>query len=192
MVKAALWVRVSDPDKQTVANQLPPLAELAERRGFEVVRTYAVESSAWRGKHHPALADLYADAQRGLFDVVIVWALDRLSREGVYATAYTLRRLALANVNIISHQEPFIEAMGEMRDVLVAFLSWVAEYESKRRSERTKAGMARSAAAGVRVGRPSGTKDSKSRRQRSDKGVARPHRRGNRQGGTGMPIGGAA
>ena len=179
---AALWLRVSDRDQQTVDNQEAPLRELAERRGLEIVTVYRVEGSAWRGKHHPALERLYSDASRGSISAVIVWALDRLSREGIFATAYTLRRLAAAGVRVISLQEPWVESMDGVRDLLVAVMAWVAGYESERRSERTRAGLERARRAGVTLGRPKGSRDRGARRRRSDRGL---RRLGNGAGPTG-------
>jgi putative DNA-invertase from lambdoid prophage Rac len=48
-----------------------------------------------------------------------------------------------------------------MTDLLLVITGWVAQMESKRRSERTKAGMARARAAGKHVGRPKGSSDKK-------------------------------
>jgi DNA invertase Pin-like site-specific DNA recombinase len=47
-VKAALWLRVSDPSVQTVANQRPELEALAERRGWEIARVFEVGASAYK------------------------------------------------------------------------------------------------------------------------------------------------
>ena len=73
----ALYVRTSRVD-QHPENQLPELHRLAEQRGLEVVEIYEEQISAV--KHRPALERLMRHAQRGAFNVVIVWALDRLGR----------------------------------------------------------------------------------------------------------------
>jgi len=47
-------------------------------------------------------------------------------------------------VKIVSYQEPWTEAPGDLvGDILFAIAAWVANQESKRRSERTKAGLLR-------------------------------------------------
>ncbi len=63
-------------------------------------------------------------------------------------------------------QEPWTEAGGELLDLLLAIAGWVARMESNRRSERTKAGLARAVAQGKRLGRPPGSKDKKKRSRR--------------------------
>jgi len=79
--KAALYVRVST-DRQTVANQVEALAAVAKARGWEVVATYQDNgiSGAKTRKDRPGLDTLLNDAQRGKFNVVMAWAIDRIGR----------------------------------------------------------------------------------------------------------------
>ncbi len=165
MTRAAIWLRVSDPGQHT-ENQLPDLQAWAERRDLEVVQVYQLQESAWRGAHQTALTQVYEDARRGKFKVLLVWALDRLSREGPLATLEIIDRLSKAGVQVWSYQEPWTEAGGELLDLLLAIAGWVARMESNRRSERTKAGLARAVAQGKRLGRPPGSKDKKKRSRR--------------------------
>lgn len=163
-MKAALWARVST-DEQECENQLRQLRAYAERRGLEVACVYRLEQSAFTGAHRNALEQVLRDARAGHFAVLLVWALDRLSREGPLATLQLVDRLSRLNVQVISLQEPWTEVGGELRDLLLALVGWVARYESQRRSERTKAGLARARAAGTRLGRKPGSKDKKRRRR---------------------------
>lgn len=61
------------------------------------------------------------------------------------------------------------EALGEVGELLLALTGWVARMESQRRSERTKAGLARVVAQGKKLGRPLGSKDKRRRKKRSPK-----------------------
>ncbi len=97
---------------------------------------------------------------------MVVWALDRLSREGPLAILTLVNRLKQKGVKLISYQESWTEAPGEMAELLYALTGWVARMESQRRSERTKAGLARVKAQGKRLGRPPGSKDRRKRRRR--------------------------
>jgi len=164
-VKAGLLARVSDPGQHT-DNQLPDLLAWAERRGFEVVVTYQFQESAWKGAHQKQLAHVYRDARAGKFQVLLVWALDRLSREGPLGTLEIVHRLGQSGVQVWSLQEPWTEAGGELLDLLLAIAGWVARMESNRRSERTKAGLKRAVSQGKRLGRPPGSKDKKKRSRR--------------------------
>jgi DNA invertase Pin-like site-specific DNA recombinase len=164
-VKAALWLRVSDPGVQTIENQRPELEALAKRRGWRVARSFEVGASAYKGAHLKALGELYDGARRGEYQVVVTWSLDRLSREGPQATLEIVSRLGKYGCQVVSLQEPWTEVGGELLDLLLAIAGWVARMESQRRSERTKAGLARARAQGKHLGRPAGRKDGKKRKR---------------------------
>ena len=137
----------------------------AEQRGFEVVAIYREEESAWRAGHQRELAQLIMDARKRKFRVILVWALDRLSREGSAAILGIVSRLSRYGVKVLLYQESWTEAPGELGELLFAIAGWVARMESQRRSERTKAGLARVRAQGRRLGRPPGSKDKRKRRR---------------------------
>lgn len=127
--KAVIWLRVSTGE-QHAENQLLDLQTFAARRGLEVVKVYEVQESAWKGAHLKALSQVYADARAGRFNVLLAWSLDRLSREGVGPTLEIVNRLGEADVDVWSLQEPWLETSGELRDLLLAVVGWVAQYET--------------------------------------------------------------
>jgi len=100
------------------------------------------------------------------FEVVLVWALDRLSREGPLAILTLVDRLKNCGVTVISYQESWTEAPGELAELLYALAGWIARMESQRRSERTKAGLAKVVAKGKKLGRPKGSRDKRKRKRR--------------------------
>lgn len=163
-MNVSFFLRTSTGD-QHPENQLPTLQDFAQRRGMAVVKTYEVTESAYRGAHQRALSEVYADARAGEFDVLLVWALDRLSREGVAATLEIINRLGQYNVKVISLQESWTEVEGPLQELLLSVVAWVARMESERRSERTKAGMERAKAEGKQIGRPAGAKDQRKRKR---------------------------
>jgi len=171
-MKVALYLRVSTTEQET-ANQRPALEDYAARRGYQVVATYAESGSAWRNGHQTELAQLVQDAQRAKFDVVLVWALDRLSREGSLAILKLIDRLKQYGVRVISYQESWTEAPGDLADVLYAIAGWVARMESQRLSERTKAGMKRAMANGKPVGKRGPDKKKRQRRTRRELALSR-------------------
>lgn len=166
MPPAAIYCRVSTGD-QDPGNQLLVLQVWARARSFQVVEVYSEAESAWRAGHQAELARLVRDARRGRFRVVLVWALDRLSRSGALSILSLIHRLSAYGVKVLSHQESWTEAPGELAEILFAIAGWVARMESQRRSERTKAGLARVRAAGRPLGRPPGSRDKKRRKKRS-------------------------
>jgi len=58
------------------------------------------------------------------------------------------------------------EAPGDLTELLYALTGWVARMENQRRSERTKAGLARVKAQGKQLGRPPGSKGRRKRKRR--------------------------
>ena len=163
-MKAVIYARVSTSQQDTT-NQTEALLAWAGQRGFEVVKVYQEEDTAWKAGHQKQLAQLKVDASRRRFDAVLVWALDRLSREGALAILQFVNTLKAFGVKVISYQEAWTEAPGELAEVLYAIAGWVARMESQRRSERTKAGMARARAQGKILGRPMGSKDRRKRKK---------------------------
>src|SRR4051794_16175106 len=91
--RAALYARVSTADRsQTPETQLHALREWAKRLGVTVVAEYVDQASGSRADRI-ALRQMLDGAHRREFDVVLVWALDRLSREGIAAMVSYLERL---------------------------------------------------------------------------------------------------
>ena len=166
-----VYSRVST-SRQDTENQSKILIEWSKQRGWEIVKTYEEYETAWKAGHQVELAQLKADAVRRRFDIVLVWALDRLSREGALAILSLVSRLKQYGVRIISYQEPWTEAPGEIAEILYSITGWVARMESQRRSERTKAGLAKAIACGKKLGRPTGSMDKRRRKNRSPKLVS--------------------
>jgi len=167
-MRVCIYSRVSTGQQDT-ANQSKVLSEWARQRGFEVVEVYEEEESAWKSGHQRILARLIADTSKRKFQAVLVWALDRLSREGPLAILTLVDKLKSSGTKVLSYQESWTEAPGELADLLYALTGWVSRMESQRRSERTKAGLARVVAQGKKLGRPKGSGDKKKRRKRSAK-----------------------
>jgi DNA invertase Pin-like site-specific DNA recombinase len=173
MTNAALWNRVCT-GHEIVDNQVPDLEHFAEHHGYEVAERYEVSDSAWNGgkeasEYRGALQRALDDAWRGKFKVLIVWALDRISREGAGGALRILRQFRERGCTVVSVKESWLNGSPEVQDVLVAFAGWMAEQESARRSERIRAGLARRRAEGKPVG-GAVSRRGKDRRPRKTKG----------------------
>jgi DNA invertase Pin-like site-specific DNA recombinase len=114
---------------------------------------------AWAGRHElDVVAEqddtdaLLNGARLGEFSVVLVWTIDGLGR-GVLDILATLRQLYEYGCDVWSHEEPWLASTEPReRERLVSLLAWIAEQDSARRSEGTKAGMARRRAQGKPMG----------------------------------------
>jgi len=152
--RAVLYLRVSTIDKnQDPENQKNPLLDFAKGLGYEVVGEY-VDYASGGSANRPQFQKMMKDAQQHKFDIVLVWALDRFSREGIRSTVKYLDTLKLNNVALKSFQEGWLDTSDEgVGELILYIFSWVAEQERKRLSERTKAGMAKAKANGKPIGK---------------------------------------
>lgn len=163
-LKAAIYVRVST-DKQDANNQLNQLRPFCDRVGYTVVQEYVDVISGSRDSR-PAYNQLFKDAHKRKWDVVVFWSLDRFSRSGTLFTLQKLKELEGLRIEWESYQEQYFRTTGPFKDVLISMLATIAKMERDRISERTKAGLARARAEGKVLGRPKGQKDKTPRRRK--------------------------
>ena len=156
-MRVAIYARVSTDDKgQDPENQLAQLRAWCANTGHQIAREYVDHASGAKSANkRPEFAAMLADAHQRKFDIVLCWALDRLSREGMVPTVLHLQRLAAAGVGLHSYTEPMLSTDNEMvRDIVLAVMASLAKAERARISERTRAGMQRAARNGKHLGRP--------------------------------------
>lgn len=165
-MKIVLYCRISKNDEsQDPVNQLNPLRDYARILGGEIIQEYVDMASGNNGDRKEFLRML-DDADKHKFDLVLIWALDRLSREGISNTLGYLERLKRNGIALKSLQESWLDTRDDgIGQLLLAIFSWVAQQERKRIIERTKAGLQKARTNGKTLGRPEGKKDSKPRRK---------------------------
>ena len=163
-MKIGIYARVSKNDEsQDSQNQLNPLRDFAKALSGEIVEEYTDLSSGGNSDRE-GFTRMLADADRRKFDLLLIWSLDRLSREGISNTLGYLERLKRNGVSIKSLQESWLDTRDEgLGQLLIAIFSWVAQQERKRMVERTMAGLDRAKRQGKKLGRPAGSRDSKQR-----------------------------
>lgn len=156
---AALYLRVSTTDKkQETDNQLYQLEEFCDRMGWKIFRVYVDRESGRKGRRErDEFSQLFDDAARRKFDVVLFWSLDRFSREGIRKTINYLQQLDSTRVGFKSLTEPFLDTENELvAHIVIGVLSYLAQQEAVRISEQTKAGLQRLKKQGKMLGRPDG------------------------------------
>jgi DNA invertase Pin-like site-specific DNA recombinase len=153
-MKVAIYLRVSTKDQHT-ENQLLQLRQYAEQQGWQVYKIYQDHESGKKGKRErEGFAAMLADAKKQRFDKLLFWALDRLTREGMFKTINYLQILDTCDVTFHSFTEPFLNTDNELvRSILISVLSSLAKVEVQKRSDRTKAGMERARKQGKQIGR---------------------------------------
>jgi DNA invertase Pin-like site-specific DNA recombinase len=177
MKRAALYLRVSTVD-QHPETQFYDLRQMAAQRGFEIVQEYSDRISGAKARR-PGLDEMMRDARRGKFDVVLVWASDRIARS-VKHFLEVLDELSRLNIEYVSFREN-IDTGGPLGRAVVTIIGVVAELERSLIVERVRAGMRRARLEGRHIGRPSLDLDRvaifQDRRQGMSLGqIARTHR----------------
>ncbi len=152
-MNVALYVRVST-DMQTYENQLLQLTQFCKSKEYLVVETYKETISGKEG-NRPEFKRMLDDAYKRKFEAIVVWSLDRFTREGVGKLWHYLNLLDSYKVKFISYNEPYINSDNDFREVMISFLGKMAEIERIRMVERTKAGLDRARKQGKQLGRRS-------------------------------------
>jgi len=155
-VRAALYARVSWRTRQTPDNQLRELRTFCQRRGWEVVAEF-VDRDTGASSGRPQLERMMAAAHRGEFNVLAIFALDRLTREGIEQTFAYIRQLKERGVELWSYKEPLFTTHGPAGELMVALAAWIADYERRRLRDRIVAGQQRAKSSGKSIGAPSRT-----------------------------------
>ena len=149
MKRASLYMRVSSVD-QHPETQLHDLRQLAAQRGFEIVQEYTDRISGAKARR-PGLDQMMADARRGRFDVVLVWASDRIARS-VKHFLEVLDELNRLGIEFVSFREQ-IDTGGPLGRAVVVIIGAIAELERSLIVERVRAGMRRAKLEGRHIGR---------------------------------------
>jgi DNA invertase Pin-like site-specific DNA recombinase len=151
--RAAIYVRVST-DKQTVENQILQLRQIAERRGWEVIKEYhdaGISGSKGRDAR-PGLDEMLKDAQRRRFDVVMAWAIDRLGRSLIDLLG-TIQTLEACSVDLYFDQQA-IDTTTPAGRLMFQVTGAFAEFERSMIRQRVRAGLKRAVESGKQLGRP--------------------------------------
>ncbi len=177
MKRAVIYTRVSTVD-QHLETQLLDLRQMAAQRGLEIVQEYSDKISGAKTRR-PGLDQMMTDGRRGKFDVVLVWASDRVARS-VRHFLETLDELNWLNVEFISFREQ-LDTAGPLGRAIVVIIGAIAELERSLIVERVRAGMRRAKLDGTRIGRTPLTLDDEAIRQdrrlgKSLREIARGHR----------------
>jgi len=150
MKRVALYMRVSTVD-QHPETQVLDLRQLAAQRGFEIVQEYTDMISGVKARR-PDLDRLMDDSRHGKFDVVMVWAFDRMARS-VTHLLQVLDELTRLNIEFVSFREN-IDTGGPLGRAFITIIGAIAELERNLIIERVRAGMRRARLEGQRIGRP--------------------------------------
>ena len=149
-MRTAIYCRVSTLD-QHPETQLLDLQQLASQRGFTVVKVFTDHGFSGARARRPGLDQMLYDARRHQFDVVLVWAADRLARS-VKHFVDILAELDHLKIAFISYREQ-IDTAGPLGKAIMTIVAAIAELERSLIVERVRAGMRRARLEGRHIGR---------------------------------------
>ena len=161
-MKVALYARVSlderDESKrqfQDTENQLKPLRDFCKSFDWEVHEEY-IDKMSGANPARPRFRNMMSDAMQRKFSGVVVWKLDRFSREGIVPTMAYIQKLKSRGIWLKSMTESWLDTSQEgITEIVLAIMAWASAEERKKISERTKAGIARKKSLGKwKGGRP--------------------------------------
>jgi site-specific DNA recombinase len=137
------------------------------QQGYELNGEYTDRGSG-ADANRPEFKRLIGDAMQRKFQVILVWKLDRLSRETMSVLVSRVQTLKNRGIAIKSFTESWLDTSQDnpMGELVLAVMGWAAAEERRKISERTKAGIRQRRAIGQwKGGRPTGSKDRKPRKK---------------------------
>lgn len=158
-------IRYQEPD-----NQIKPLKEFCKSMNWNVKFVF-IDRKSGKDSNRPEFKKMLLEARQHHFDLLLVWSLDRFSREPVINTLAYLQQLKDHSIYLKSYTEGIdTREMVDTQELIMLILMWQSQNERKKISIRTKAGLQASKKKHL-IGKRG--KDNKPRRRRSDRGVKR-------------------
>jgi DNA invertase Pin-like site-specific DNA recombinase len=139
LVKCVIYSRYSSDNQreESIEGQLRECKEYAERHNLIVVDTYIDRALSGRTDDRPSFQKMIKDSVKKQFDIVLVWKLDRFSRNRFDSATY--RAILKRNgVKVVSAMENISD--GPEGIILEAMLDGMADYYSAELSVKVKRG----------------------------------------------------
>ena len=151
MTNIVIYARYSSEKQteQSIEGQLRVCREFAQKKGFNIVHEYIDRALTGTNDNRPSFQQMIADSSKQTFENVLVYKLDRFSRNK-YDNAVYKHKLQLNGVKVISATEPISNTPeGALMEGL---LEMFAEMYIKDLSEKVKRGMKESVLKGNFIG----------------------------------------
>ena len=150
-MKAVIYARYSSDSQreESIEGQLRECKEYAERNGITVLSTYIDRALSAKTDNRPDFQRMIKDSAKGLFDIVLVWKLDRFARNR-YDSAHYKAILKKNGVKVVSAKEAIAEDSTGI--LLESLLEGYAEFYSVELSEKIHRGQKENALKGLNNG----------------------------------------
>ena len=128
-MRGVIYARYSSENQteNSIEGQLRECKAFAEKKGISIVGSYIDRALSAKTDDRPDFQRMIKDSAKGIFDVIIVWKLDRFARNR-YDSAHYKATLRKNNVKVLSATEAISE--GAEGILLESLLEGLAEYYS--------------------------------------------------------------
>ena len=139
-MNGVIYARYSSDSQreESIEGQIRECKEFAAKNDIKIVDTYIDRAMSAKTDNRPSFQKMIADSKGKMFDIIIVWKLDRFARDR-YDSAHYKRILKKNNVKLISATEKISE--GSEGILLETVLEGMAEYYSVELAEKVNRGM---------------------------------------------------
>ena len=143
-MKAVIYARYSSDHQreESIEGQLRECKEYADRNDIVVIKTYIDRALSAKTDNRPEFQKMIKDSTKELFDIVLVWKLDRFARNR-YDSAHYKAMLRKNGVKVVSAKEAISE--GPEGIILESMLEGYAEYYSAELAQKVTRGMTENA-----------------------------------------------
>ena len=143
-MKAVIYARYSSDNQreESIEGQIRECMDFADKKGITVLRHYIDRAFSAKTDNRPEFQNMIKDSEKHLFDVIIVWKLDRFARNR-YDSARYKAKLKKNGVKVVSATEVISE--GAEGIILESVLEGYAEYYSADLAEKVIRGMTENA-----------------------------------------------
>lgn len=148
---AVIYARYSSDkqNEQSIEGQISVIESFAKKENFRIVDTYIDRALSGRSDDRPSFQKMIEDSKKGLFQYVIVYKLDRFSRDR-YDSAIYKRKLKDNGVKVISATENIGDNPESI--ILESMLEGYSEYYSKELAQKVRRGNEESRKKGLFTG----------------------------------------
>ena len=137
---AVIYARYSSDNQreESIEGQIRECTAYAEKNGITVIKHYIDRALSAKTDNRPEFQQMIKDSEKRLFDIVLVWKLDRFARNR-YDSAHYEYQLERNHVKLVSATEPISDSPAGI--MVKSMLTGMAEYYSAELSEKVVRGM---------------------------------------------------
>ena len=143
-MKAVIYARYSSDSQreESIEGQIRECTAFAEKNGITILKHYIDRAYSAKTDNRPEFQRMIQDCKEKLFDMILVWKLDRFSRNRYDSIIYK-HTLKKNGVRLVSVNEPISESAEGV--LLESVLEGFAEYFSLDLAEKVNRGLTENA-----------------------------------------------